>query len=239
MSKVTAKLLVYEIKVPETDSEETINVISTNVVAERCFSITKHWEHRFCQVGIMQTCEIAKANINKCSEFIQGLSCQEIEQFHKRRLSKITRQVEKDEQAEYEKIVQSNRAKVVSELTQKDETVTAIALIIHEEPSFIPSYYDGKLVSVFIFKKFSELKTKFEEFKIHVQRSKAAKRANIKVGQVGSRRFKDALVEAIKMFVIGTEFFSAKKYAIPTKITEDFMNPILSDYQMYLRRQKE
>ena len=144
LSKITQKLLVYEIKTPETDSEETINIVTTNVIAERCFSIVKHWENRFCQVGIMQTCEIAKANINGCSEFIQNLSCSEIEQFHKRRVSKATRQSELDEQAEYEKIVQSNRAKVVSELTQRDETVTAMALLIHREPSYIPSSYPGK-----------------------------------------------------------------------------------------------
>lgn len=80
---------------------------------------------------------------------------------------------------------------------------------------------------------------KFEKFKKHVSRSETAQRTGIKTSQVGSRRFKEAVSEAIKMFVIGTEFFSAKKYVIPAKITEEFMNPVLADYQMYLRRQKE
>ena len=236
LSKITTKLLMYDIQVSGRDSDEKLEVVTTNVVAERCFSITKHWEARFCQLGLIQTCELAKANVNKTCDLIQNLSSQEIEEYHKRKLAKENRKIEIDEQAEYERVVELNRSKVIAEQTQKDKYVAELASIIYGEPSFIPSNYKGKFyVSVSSNAMlFSEIDEKFKRFKYHVQKSKSTKSIN----SPGIRKYKEAVIATIKMFTIQSDNFNSQKYIVPHTITEDYMNCILSDYTAYVQRQK-
>ena len=49
----------------------------------------------------------------------------------------------------------------------------------------------------------------------------------------GSRQFKLSFIEAIRLLVIDTDFYELRKYVVPSTITSEFINLILSDFKAF------
>ena len=142
LSKCVEKLLIYEIKVSSENKD--LNLVTVNIVAERSFSIVKHWESRFTQLGIVQACEIGKAFLNKTTDYIESLTDKEIDNYHRRKIAKNTQKLEKNEQKDYDNIVRANRLKAISTQTDKDEWISKWSTLMYEEPDFIPTVFTGE-----------------------------------------------------------------------------------------------